>query len=39
MEKKKYNTPEIEIVIVSKDDIIRTSNVGGGVIVTPEDNF
>lgn len=37
--KNEYTTPEIEIISISKSDIITTSNPGGGVIVTPEDEF
>ena len=37
--KNEYTTPEIEIISISESDIITASNPGGGVIVTPEDEF
>ena len=39
MEKKEYRSPELEIVTLSDNDIITASNPGGGVIITPDDNF
>ena len=40
MDMKEYIAPEIIRIIVSPKDVITTSkNVGGGIIITPEDEF
>lgn len=40
MKKKKYVTPAISEIFIFPNDIITMSgNVGGGVIITPEDEF
>lgn len=40
MEMKEYIAPEIIEIFVTPKDIITTSvNVGGGIIITPEDEF
>lgn len=40
MKKNEYVSPKMTLIFVSKNDIITSSgNVGGGIIVTPEDEF
>ena len=38
-EKEIFETPEIEVMELSKQDIIVTSGGGGGGIVLPDDDF
>ena len=39
MEKKEYCSPQMEIIKLSYRDVITESELGGGIIVTPEDEF
>ena len=38
-EKREYCSPEVEVVTLSSQDVITSSPLGGGVIITPDDNF
>ena len=39
MEKKEYCSPEMEIIKLSCRDVITESEIGGGIIITPDDEF
>lgn len=39
MKNNKYYSPKIEIIRLLPQDVITNSAAGGGIIVTPEDEF
>lgn len=39
MDKKEYFTPEFDVILLSQRDVITESEVGGGIIITPDDEF